>query len=163
MRCRRAKKLIYLLLQEDLEQKEKEELLKHLRDCKTCSLEWEEARRSQILWKTTLSEENLPQISEQELPERVKKRIEELKTPAKEKLKRPKVFSLLAARKKLAYAGAVVILAFLSLWLGIFSKGGKKITKDVVVHSAIIDEKEANFSISESEDKNVVLIWLEKS
>lgn len=163
MRCREAKKLIYLLLEEDLEQKEREDLLDHLRDCQQCNLEWEEAKRLHLFWKATLREEILPQLSELELPQRVEMRIEQLKGEIREKKKKPKVFSFLVVRKKLAYGAAAVVLVFLSLWLGIFSKGEKKVPKDVVVHSAFINEKKADFSISESEDKNIVFIWLEKS
>jgi hypothetical protein len=72
------------------------------------------------------------------------------------------VFSFLVLHKKLTCGAAAVVLIFLSLWLGIFSKGGKKVPKDVVVHSAFINEKKADFSIFESEDKDIVLIWLEK-
>jgi predicted anti-sigma-YlaC factor YlaD len=164
MKCSKVKQLIYLSLEEDLKQEEKEELLEHLKTCRTCNLEWEEAKNSHLLWKTALVQESLPQISEQELPERVKRKIEELKIAAMEKPKRGRVFSFLTTQKKLAYAGAVIILAFISLWLGIFSKSGKRIPKkEVVVHSAFIDDKKASISISESEDKNIVLIWLETS
>lgn len=164
MRCHKAKKLVYLWLEEDLDQKEKEDLLEHLRSCPACKLEWEEAKRSHLLWKAILLGEDLPQISEQEFAEGVTRRIEERKGPIKEKPERPKVFSFLDAHKKFAYAAVAVILTFLSLWLGIFSKVEKKVPKkDVVVHSAFINEKKATFSIFESEDENIVFIWLEKS
>jgi len=164
MRCGKAKKLIYLLLEEDLEQREKEDLLEHMESCRACSLEWEEAKRSHLYWKATLLGEGLPQISEGEFAEGITRRIEEQKEPVKVKPARSKVFSLLDAHRKTAYVAAVVILAFISLWLGFFSKGGKEIPKkEVVVHSAFINDKEAAFSISESEDHNIVFIWLEKS
>lgn len=164
MRCGKAKKLIYLLLEEDLEQREKEDLSEHLKVCRVCNLEWEEAKRSHLLWKATLLGEGLPQISEGEFAEGITRRIEEQKEPIKEKPVRPKVISFLDAHRKTAYAVTVVLLAFISLWLGVFSKGGKDIPKkDVVVHSAFINEKEAAFSIFESEDDNIVFIWLEKT
>ncbi len=163
MRCRRARKLIYLLLQNDLEQKEREDLLDHLRICRECSSEWEEAKGLHLFWKTTLSRETLPQLPEQELPQRVQMRMEHLKGEIRERTGKPKVFSFLAVHKKLAYGGATVVVVFLALWLGIFSKGEKKVPKDVVVHSAFINEKKAEFWISESKDKDIVLIWLTTS
>lgn len=163
MRCHKAKKLIFLLLEEDLEQKEKEDLLEHLRNCRVCSLEWEEAKRSHLLWKSTLLGESLPHISEEEFAEGVEKRIKQLKKTIKEKSGKPKAFSFLVAHRKFLYPAVIIVLAFLSIWLGIFSKGEKRISKDVVVHSAFIGEQKATFSISKSDDKNIVFIWLEKS
>jgi hypothetical protein len=164
MRCHRAKKLIYLWLEQDLDQTEKGDLLDHLRSCRACRLEWEEAKTSHLLWKDTLLGEDLPQISEQEFVEGVKKRIEEQKEPVREKPERPKVFSFLDTHKKFAYAVVAVILVSVSLWWRISSKVEEKIPKkDVVVHSAFINERKATFSIFESEDENIVFIWLEKS
>jgi len=164
MRCHKAKKLVYLWLEEDLGQKDREDLLEHLRSCTACRLEWEEAKRTHLLWKATLLEERLPQISEVEFIEGIKKRIEKQKEPVKEAPERPKVISFLAAHRKFAYAAVVAILTFLSLWFGVFSKVEKKIPKrDVVVHSAFINEEKATFSIFELEDQNIVFIWLEKS
>jgi len=163
MRCRKAKKLIYLLLENDLEQKEMGDLSDHLRSCRECSSEWGEAQRLHIFWKNALRQETLPQLSEHELPQRVEMRIEQLKAGVKEKTRKPKVFSFVAVHKRLVYGAAAVVLVFLSLWLGLFSKSEKKVPKDVVVHSAFVDEKKADFSILESKDKNIVFIWLEPS
>ena len=163
MRCRRARKLIYLLLEDDLKQQEREDLLDHLGICQQCSLEWKEAKELHLFWKTSVHQEMLPQLSEQELPQRVEMRIEQLRGEIKERTVREKVFSFLVVHRKLAYGAAAVVLVFLSLWLGILPKGGKEVPRDVVVHSAFIDEKKAEFSISESEDKDIVLIWLETS
>lgn len=163
MRCREARRLIYLLLEDDLEQEEKEGLLDHLRSCKECSLEWKEAKKLHLYWKGTLRGEILPQLSEQELPQRVEMRIEHLRGKTIKKARRPKVISFLVGHKRLAYGVAAVVLVFLSLWLGIFSKGQKKLPKDVVVHSAFVNEKKADFSILVSKDRHIVFIWLEKS
>ena len=163
MRCFKAKKLIYLLLDVDLDQKEKEDLLEHLKSCQNCQLELEEAKRSHFVWKAVIREKVEPPFSEQEFLAELKRRIEAQKETIKERPVKQKVFSLLAAHRKLAYAVTIVLAAFLSLWFGIFSKGGKKVTPKVVVHSAYFDDqKRVEFSISQSKDKNVVFIWLEE-
>jgi len=163
MKCFKAKKLIYLLLEGDLDQKEREDLLEHLKSCQDCQLELEEAKRSHLIWKAAIREEVEPPFSEQEFVAEVKRRMEAQKETLKEKPVKQKVFSFLAAHRKLAYAATIVLVAFLSLWFGIFSKGGKKVTPKVVVHSAYFDyQKRAEFSISQSKDKNVVFIWLEE-
>ena len=163
MKCLKARKLIYLLLEGDLDQKEKQDLLKHLKSCRNCQLELEDAKRSHLIWKAAIREEVEPPFSKQEFVEEVERRIEAQKEPIKEKPEKPKVFSFVAAHRKLAYVASIIIVAFVSLWFGIFSRGVKKIPPKVVVHSAYIDDqKKAEFSISQSKDENVVFIWLEE-
>ncbi|MGB2698453.1 MAG: zf-HC2 domain-containing protein [Candidatus Zixiibacteriota bacterium] len=163
MKCLKARKLIYLLLEGDLDQKEKQDLLGHLKSCQNCQLELEDAKRSHLIWKAALREEAMPPFSKQEFVEGVKKRIEAQKQIILERSARPKVISFLAAHRKLAYAATIVIVAFLSLWFGVFSQRAKKVPQKVVVHSAYLDDqKKAEFSISQSEDKHVVFIWLEE-
>lgn len=163
MKCLEAKKLIYLLLEEDLDQEEKQDLLEHLKSCQNCQMELEEAKRSHLIWKSTISEEIEPPFSKQEFMEELERRIKAQKEPVKEKPKKSKVFSFVATHRKLAYAASIVIVAFLSLLFGIFSRGVKKVPPKVVVHSAYVDDqKKVDYSISQSEDENVVFIWLEE-
>lgn len=163
MKCLEAKKLIYLLLEEDLDQEEKQDLLEHLKSCQNCQLELEGAKRTHLIWKSAISKEIEPPFSKQEFVEELKSRIEAQKVTIKEKPEKPKVFFFVAAHRKLAYAVSIVIVAFLFLWFGILSRGVKKVPPKVVVHSAYVDDqKEVEFSISQSEDENVVFIWLEE-
>ena len=163
MKCLEAKKLIYLLLEEDLDQEEKQDLLEHLKSCQICQLELEDAKRSHLIWKAAIREEIEPPFSKQEFVEELERRIKAHQEPVKEKPEKPKVFSFVTAHRKLAYAASIVIVAFLSLWFGIFSRGVKKVSPKVVVHSAYVeDQKKVEYSISQSEDENVVFIWLKE-